>query len=154
MLNMKLCRNLIVMTSVLMLLVPALKADGGVELKAVCVHGSNDPAPMDDRLDGIEFQLRKLLPFEHFKFIAEGSSIIRLPGETTIGLQEGFFLEIRAWRAEEDRLRAEVSWMEGSRTLLKTAVNLKPGGKPAVLGGIAQGSGKLIVVLTAGRPGR
>ena len=120
---------------------------GPVRLDAMLIMASNDPAPLDRRLERVEFKLRPLFRFEYYRFMGEGTGMLHLPGETSVALGDGHYLQLRG-SAKDGGTRLEVRWFRGEQALLNTAVNLKPG-KPVILGGVPQGNGTLIVTLTA-----
>ncbi len=55
---------------------------------------------------------------------------------------------VQAADAGKGKVSAQVQWKKGGSTLLKTQTRVSRG-SPTVLGGISQGSGKLMVILTA-----
>ena len=120
---------------------------GMVNLDAMLILASDDAAPLDRRLERVEFKLRPLFRFQYYRFLGEGSGAFQLPGETSIALGDGHYLQLRG-TAKDDGTRVEVRWFRGDQPLLNTAVVLKKG-KPVILGGVPQGNGKLIVTLTA-----
>ena len=115
------------------------------EIEATLILASNDPAPLDTRLDGIEFRLRKVIPYEHFRLIDQKSVNLSLPGQTSLSLGQGFALSIDASKADGG-VRAKVNWTQGTNSLVNSSVVLKKG-SPAVLGGIPHQNGKLLVLL-------
>lgn len=120
---------------------------GLVNVEAMLILASNDPAPLDLRLERVEYKLRPLFRFEYYRHLGEGRGILNLPGETTLALGDGHYLELRG-SAKDGGTRMEVRWLRGGQALLNTAVNLKPG-KPVILGGVPHEKGTLIVTLTA-----
>mgnify|MGYP001250035187 CR=1 FL=1 len=119
-----------------------------VDLDAMLILASNDPAPLDRRLERVEFQLRPLFRFEYYRHMGGSSASVNLPGTTSIALGDGHHLEVRATARDGKKVRAEVRWFRGDQPLLSTGVNLQPG-KPVILGGVPHDKGKLIVTLTA-----
>lgn len=115
---------------------------------AMLIKASNDPAPLDRRLERVEYQLRPLLRFESYLLLNQSSGSVNVPGETSLALGDGYLLQVRASRSKDGGTRYEVRWLRGDQALLNTTVTLKRG-KTAVLGGVPEGQGKLIVVLTA-----
>jgi hypothetical protein len=118
-----------------------------LNLDAMLILASNDPAPLDRRLERVEFQLRPLFRFEYYRFLGSGSGAVNVPGETSVALGDGHYLQLKA-REKDGGKRVEVRWFRGDQPILSTAVNLRKG-KPVILGGAPQGTGKLIVTLTA-----
>ncbi len=120
---------------------------GMLNVDAMLILASNDPAPLDRRLERVEFRLRPLFRFEYYRFLGQGSGSLQLPGETSIALGDGHFLQIRGSERDGGR-RLEVRWFRGDQPILNTAVHLKKG-QPVILGGLSEGNGKLILTLTA-----
>lgn len=119
-----------------------------VNLDAMLILASNDPAPLDRRLERVEFQLRPLFRFEYYRHMGGSSASANVPGTVSIALGDGHHLEVRATARDGKKVRAEVRWFRGDQPLLSTGVNLQPG-KPVILGGVPHDKGKLIVTLTA-----
>ena len=115
-------------------------------LKAVMIYASDKPAPIDLRLENIEYKLRRIFKFEHYLHYGEGTLTLTLPGSGTIKLGKGYELDVQASRISGGRIRAEVTWRKGNVKLLHTAqaVGRKT---PAVLGGAGHDDGTLIVTL-------
>lgn len=118
-----------------------------VNLDAMLILASNDPAPLDRRLERVEHQLRPLFRFEYYRHLGSSSAAVALPGATKIALGDGHFLDVQASAAKDDKVRAQVRWFRGDEPLVNTVVNLRRG-KPVILGGVPHGNGKLIVTLT------
>ena len=119
-----------------------------VNLDAMMILASDDPAPLDRRLERVEFQLRPLFRFQYYRHMGGSSAAVNLPGTANIALGDGYHLEVRASGREGKKVRAEVRWFRGDQPLLSSGVNLQPG-KPVILGGVPHDKGKLIVTLTA-----
>ena len=119
-----------------------------ITFKAVMIHASNEPAPLDRRLENIEYKLRRVFGFEHYKHVGGGNASVALPGETVIQLGGGHSLSIVASAGSKGKIKAQVTWKKGGAVLLRTSTNLRRG-SPTVLGGPGQGKGKLIVTLEA-----
>ena len=123
------------------------EAGGQVTLKAVMIHASNTPAPIDQRLERIEYKLRRVFGFEHYRHAGQGSITLALPGEGTIDLGGGYTLRVQSSDGKDGRIRTKVTWIKGGTTLLSTSTRVKRGAPPTVIGGASQGKGKLIVTL-------
>ena len=121
---------------------PAARAQ--MEIEAMLILASNEPAPLDRRLERVDYLLRPVLRFETYRLLGQGSVLLQMPASTSIALGDGHVLNIVSDR--DRRNRVEVTWLRGNTRLLSTAVNLQRG-KPAILGGVPQGDGRLIVTL-------
>jgi len=124
------------------------RAAGTVTFKAVLIYASDEPAPLDRRLEAIEYKLRRMLKFAHYRHSGEGSITLNLPGAGAIPLAGGHQVRISATDAGGQNVRAQVQWLRGGQALVSTTVKLGRR-SPAVLGGISERNGQLIVCLTA-----
>ena len=119
-----------------------------LNVNAILIRASNDPAPLDTRLDVIEYKLRRLFQFEHYRFMGEGTATLGLPGESTLSVGAGNRLEIHVFTADGGRIRSQVRWSRNDAVLLSTTVVMTKD-VPVVLGGVPDGQGgTLIVALT------
>ena len=119
-----------------------------VTIQATLILASNDPAPMDSRLDRIEYKLRRIFGFEYYRHYGEGSTLLNLPGESTVELGHGFRIAISLSGSKDGKIRASVRWFRGDEIVLSTIVGMKRG-VPVILGGISHEGGTLIVTLVA-----
>ncbi|HMP77218.1 MAG TPA: hypothetical protein PKE12_13055 [Kiritimatiellia bacterium] len=139
-------KTLLAIWTVLFLAVPAPRAEAQpMEVEAMLILASNEPAPLDRRLERVDYILRPLFRFETYRLLGQGSVILNTPGAATVALGDGHVLHLKTGRDRKSRV--EVSWQRGDTRYLSTAVALQRG-KPAILGGASQGDGKLIVTLT------
>jgi hypothetical protein len=123
----------------------AARADR-VTIDAMLILASDDGAPLDHRLERVEYKLRRIFGFEYYRYMGEASAIIHLPGRARLDLGHGYSLNIEV--SESDgKVRALVRWMRGDEELLATSVRMKKK-TPAILGGPEHGNGTLIVTLT------
>ncbi|MCC6415775.1 MAG: hypothetical protein IT582_07695 [Opitutaceae bacterium] len=119
-------------------------------VQAILITASNEPGQTDPRLARYEPTLRRILRFESYRFVGQGSAALAVPGDGVINLGQGQRLEISA--AEPARgLRLRVAWKQDGQTLIETGLSLRPGA-PAVLGGPATGQGEEVyaIILTGG----
>lgn len=114
-----------------------------MEVEAMLILASNDPAPLDRRLERVDYLLRPVLRFETYKLLGQSSVLLQENTATTLALGDGHVLHLST-RGKKDHV--EVSWQRGDTRLLSTSVRLQRN-KPAILGGVPQGDGKLIVTL-------
>jgi len=113
-----------------------------VALHAMMIQAQNDPAPMDRRLEKVEFKLRRVFGFHYYSYIGEGSLMLTPGSEGSMSLPNGHRLTIRLG----GKGKAEVRWFRGSDALLSTSVGLSRN-SPVVLGGVPSDGGTLILVL-------
>jgi hypothetical protein len=119
-----------------------------VTIQATLILASNDPAPMDSRLDRIEYKLRRIFGFEYYRHYGEGSALLNLPGESTVELGHGFRITMSSSGSKDGKIRTSVQWFRGDEMVLNTIVGMKRG-VPVILGGISHEGGTLIVTLVA-----
>lgn len=117
-----------------------------VTLKVLMIQAQNDSAPIDRRLERVEYKLRRVFGFQFYKYVGEGSISLPPGGQGTIELEQGHHLKIKLGGGRGGN--AEVRWIHENRALLSTSVKLSGDG-PLVLGGVPSNGGKLILVLTA-----
>ena len=123
------------------------QSDDLLSVNAILIRASNDPAPLDTRLDVIEYKLRRLFQFEHYRFMGEGTATLGLPGESVLSIGSGNRMEIHVFHADGSRVRTQVRWLKDEQVLLSTTVVMSRN-VPVVLGGVPDGNGTLIVALT------
>jgi hypothetical protein len=118
-----------------------ISADGGhAKVRAILVLASNERGASDERLSAYEPTLRRILRFESYKLVGEGSAAVTGARPTSVKLGRGHALELQAEKADGKGVRLRVQWQEGGRSLMNTGLVLRPG-VPAVLGGPANGKG-------------
>ncbi len=116
-----------------------------MEIEAMLILASNEPAPLDRRLERVDYILRPLLRFETYQLLGQGSVMINTPGTATIALGDGHVLNLRTGRDRGSHV--EVTWQRGDARMLSTSVKLQRG-KPTILGGVPHGNGRLIVTVS------
>jgi hypothetical protein len=127
---------------------PMVAMADSVAVHALMIEASNNPAPIDRRLEHVEYKLRRVFGFSHYRFVGEGRVIAPQAGQVAISLPDGHKLDLQTSGSRRGRVTAEVRWVRGRDALLSTRVQLAKG-SPVVLGGVPHGEGTLIVVLTA-----
>lgn len=137
-----------ILIGVCLLIAGPTRAAGAATFKAVLIYASDEPAPLDRRLEHIEFKLRRMLKFSHYRYMGGGELSLALPGEGAIQLGGGQQLKVGAAPADGGKIRVQVQWLRDGKVVLRTTVKLSRR-SPAVLGGISDRKGKLIVSLTA-----
>lgn len=123
-----------------------VQAQNVARLKAVMIYASDKPAPIDERLENIEYKLRKVFKFEHYLHYGEGKVAVTMPGSGTIKLGKGYALDVDASQAKDGKIRAKVTWRKGDKKLL-SATQVVGRKTPAVMGGVSHEDGTLIVTL-------
>lgn len=141
-------RGVLPLLALLLLSVAARPAEAApVKIQATLILASNEPAAQDQRLDAVEYKLRRIFGFEYYRHYGEQSGIVNVPGATTLNLGSGYRLELRVSDAKEG-VRTAVQWFRGDEVVLNTTVRMQRR-VPVILGGISHGGGTLIVTLVA-----
>jgi hypothetical protein len=131
-------------------LVSAAAAAGATRVRAILIVASNKPAAGDPKLAPYDANLRRILRFESFRWVAEGTATVPETGTATVTLVRDHKVELAA---EGRAIRA--TWFEGSKKVI--ALSLPDG--PSILGGppwSADGEVCAIILLpeTAARGGK
>ena len=120
-------------------------------VQGILISASNDKGQTDSRLSSYEPTLRRILRFESYRFLGEGSASMAVPEHGEISLGNGHQLEIDTERADGSSIHIKVRWTAGGSTLMSTGLVLRPG-VPAVLGGPGTGKGgDVYAVILIGR---
>lgn len=143
--------RLITLTSLILGLlatsVSTYAADGDtVTVRAILVSASKQPGKTDKALSRYESTLRRILRFETFKQLGTGRDRADVPGEGTLSLGSGHQIQFSTEDSRDDRLRVQITWQGGGRTLMRTGLALRPG-VPAVLGGPARNDDEVFAVI-------
>ena len=137
-----------VLATTCLLTVTTISRAESVTIQVTLILASNNPAPLDSRLDRVEYKLRRIFGFEYYRHYGEGSVLLNLPGESTVDLGHGFRLTISSHSSKDGKIRMSVQWLRGDEMVLNTTVAMKRG-VPVILGGISHEGGTLIVTLVA-----
>jgi len=104
-------------------------------VRALLVTASKQAGESDARLASYEPTLRRILRFESFRWVGEGSADLAKARDVTMDLGHGHTLGVRL---ESIAGRYSVNWEASGKQLISTRLALRPG-IPAVLGGPATG---------------
>lgn len=127
------------------------RAEGRASVEGILITASNEQGQTDGRLAPYEPTLKRILRFESYRFIGDGSTSLAVPGEGSFSIGNGHELEITAEKSDGKAIHAKVRWTSGGRTLMSTGLVLRPG-VPAVLGGPSTGKkGEVYAVIVIGR---
>ena len=127
----------------------AMAADrNGATVRAILVVASNQSAKSDPRLAPYEPTLRRILRFESYRIVGEGSAVLARSGNAIVALGRGHTLDLEAEKSDgEGGVHVRVRWQEGGRTLLNTGLVLRPR-LPTVLGGPSAGKeGEVLAII-------
>jgi hypothetical protein len=118
----------------------AIAADNAqTRVRALLVIASSQKGESDARLSAYEPTMRRVLRFESYRLVGEGSANLASPGKASVNLGRGHSLALETPKSEGGgAVRLQVTWQEGSRSLMNMGLVLLPG-KPAVLGGPSSG---------------
>jgi hypothetical protein len=120
-------------------------------IKGILITASNERGESDPRLAPYEPTLRRILRFESYRYLGEDSASLNVPEKGELSIGDGHRLEIETENSDGRAIHVRVSWVAGGRTLMNTALVLRPG-VPAVLGGPSTGKkGEVFAVILIGR---
>lgn len=132
-------------------LASAARAAERATVQGILISASNDKGQTDSRLSSYEPTLRRILRFESYRFLGEGSTSVAVPAHGEISLGNGHQLEIDTERADGSTIHVKVRWTSSGSTLMSTGLVLRSG-VPAVLGGPGTGHGSdVFAVILIGR---
>jgi len=147
---MNLTRILLPLILGLAAITPAHAADR-TRIQAILISASNEPGQTDSRLSAYEPTLRRILRFESYRFLGQGSVTLSDQAQGHISLGEGQELELTNEDSGGRGVRLRVIWLKGGRPLMETGLSLHSG-VPAVLGGPGTGKGDdVYAVIVIGR---
>lgn len=122
-------------------------ADGDtINVQAILVSASKQPGKTDKALSRYESTLRRILRFETFKQLGADRDRAAVPGHGTLSIGSGHQIQFHTEASKDDRLRVQIIWQGGDRTLMRTGLALRPG-VPAVLGGPARNDDEVYAVI-------
>ena len=143
--------RLILLFAVLGGLALAARAADRASLQGILISASNEPGQTDRRLAPYEPTLRRILRFESYRHLGDGSASFDIPAQGSLSLGDGHELEITTEKADGKSVHVRVRWTAGGRTMMNTGLVLRPG-VPAVLGGPSTGNkGEVYAVILIGR---
>ena len=120
-------------------------------IKGILLSASNEPGETDRRLAPYEPTLRRILRFESYRYLGEGSASLNVPEKGELSLGDGHRLELETENSDGKAIHVRVRWVAGGRTLMNTSLVLRPG-VPAVLGGPSTGNkSEVFAVILIGR---
>jgi hypothetical protein len=93
------------------------------------IVGSNDKGKSDPKLAAYEGNLKRILRFESYRAVAEGSAVVAAGGSGSVALARGHRIELKS---EGGAVRA--TYFDGGK---KVAAATLPPGRPTILGGPA-----------------
>jgi hypothetical protein len=146
-------RNLPIILSLLVLsgimAAPNALVAESARVEVILVEASNGDGGVDGSLRAYSGTLQRLFKFQSYRQVSKSTLRLDVPGEGSVGLAGGQKLSLKAGEGGKRGLMAELTWARGSKKLLHTRIQLRPG-NPAVLGGPSTGKGGsylLILVL-------
>lgn len=129
----------------------AARAAENASVHAILISASNEPGKTDGRLSQYEPTLKRILRFESYRFLGQGTATLRNDRPSHISLGEGQSLRLSSEEPGKHGVRVKVIWENGGRTLMETGLSLRPGA-PAVLGGPGTGKqGEVYAIILIGR---
>jgi hypothetical protein len=143
--------RLILLFATLAGLVSLARATERSRVQGILISASNESGETDRRLAPYEPTLRRILRFESFRFLGDGSATLAVSEPGHLSLGNGHELALTTESVEGSAIHVRVRWSSGGRTLMNTGLVLRAG-VPAVLGGPATGNkGEVYAVILIGR---
>jgi hypothetical protein len=121
-------------------------AGDSAAVQVILVQAGDGDDGVDASLREYAGNLERLFRFKSYKQSSRQTLRLSVPGEGSVSLAGGQSLSIRSDGGAGDGLKAEISWNRGSKSLLHTRINLRPG-SPAVLGGPQSKDGTWLLIL-------
>ncbi len=119
-------------------------------VRAILVTASKEKGASDQRLAAYEPTLRRILRFESYRYVGEGSVSLAVPAKGALSLGTGHRLDLETETSNDSGVRVKLAWSEGGRVLMQTGLTLRPG-VPAVLGGPRKDDDEVYAVIIIGR---
>lgn len=126
------------------------RAEDKTTVRAILVTASKEKGESDRRLAAYEPTLRRILRFESYRFVGEGSVSLAVPGTAPLSLAAGHRLELETENVSSSGIRLKLAWSEGRRVHMQTGLTLRPG-VPAVLGGPRKDENEVFAVIIIGQ---
>lgn len=123
-------------------------AKKSASVQAILITASNKKGGVDPKLAAYAAHLKRVFPFDTFRYSGEGAASLPNGGHATINLSGGQRLEL-----EDDPdtgIRMKVYWMVGSEVVVSTTLTLNAG-IPAALARRPAGDGDVPIVLLIAR---
>jgi hypothetical protein len=109
------------------LLAGVARAAGGASFQGILIVASNEKGATDPHLAPYESTLRRILRFESYRFVGEGSANVAVPGNGAISLGRGQRIELETDGSGGRGLKVTVRWLVGGRAVMNTGLSLGPG---------------------------
>ena len=130
------------------LFAPSLEAADSARVEVILVEAGNGDGGVDSSLKQYAGTLQRLFRFGSYKQVNRKSLQLDVPGKGSVTLSGGQQLTLSSDGGSKGGLVAELTWSRGSKRLLHTRIQLRPG-SPAVLGGPSTGKGgSYLLILT------
>ncbi|MEX0322084.1 MAG: hypothetical protein AB3N63_07990 [Puniceicoccaceae bacterium] len=123
-----------------------LEAAESARVQVILVEASNAEGGVDGSLRRYAGTLQRLFRFNSYKQVTSKSMRLNIPGEGSVSLSGGQSLSLKSSGGSRSGVSAELTWSRGSKRLVHTRLQLRPG-SPAVLGGPSSGSGSYLLIL-------
>lgn len=120
-------------------------AADNARIEVILVRAGNGEPGVDSGLRPYASTLQRLFRFQRYEMVSRKSMRLTLPGDGSVSLSGGQKLSVSAASAGSG-IKADIDWTRGSKRLLHTRIQLRPG-SPAVLGGPRSKSGTWLLIL-------
>lgn len=122
--------------------------DTSVQVNVTLITASSEKGETDARLAPYADNLKRMLRFESFGFLGQGTTRIQMPGTGEVSLPQGNAVKLQAAHYGAGAVWLRVIWMEGDRERLNVVYARWERGKPLILGGAGAGGENLAIIVT------
>lgn len=126
-------------------------AQATVPLRVQVIYAANEPGGVDSRLGGLAADLQRTFRYSMYQLLDAPQGSAKLNQGWRAALPGGRWLEIVPTAIQGGQYSLTVRVLSpGGQALINTAVRLRSGGPPALIGGLTHQKGVLIMAITAG----
>ena len=122
-----------------------------VSLRAQVIYAANEPGGVDNRLGGLAADLQRTFRYSMYQLLdaPQGSASLNQPWVISLPGDRRLEVALTSIQGGQYNLTVRVLPTTG-QALLSTAIRLRSGGSPALVGGLKHEKGVLIIAITAG----
>ena len=128
-----------------------IHAQAAVSIRVQVIYAANEPGGVDNRLGGLAADLQRTFRYSMYQLLGAPQGSVALNQAWTTSLPDDRRLEIVPTAIQGGQYSLTVRVLSsGGQALVNTAVRLRSGGSPALVGGLTHQKGVLIIAITAG----
>ena len=122
------------------------EAADNARIDVILVKAGSGEGGVDRALRPYASTLQRLFRFQQYELVSRKPLRVNLPGDGSVALPGGQQLSLSATASPGPGIKADIDWIRGSKRLLHTRIQLRPG-SPAVLGGPRSKNGTWLLIL-------